>query len=627
MKADLPPGDGPALPQVSDPDRLLALRQTGLLESHEAEPFQRATRLASKLLGAPVSLVSLVDADRQIFIGQSGLPDPSLRETPLSHSFCRHVVERDAALVVPDARENPALRDNGAVTDLGVISYLGVPLRTLDGQVLGSFCAIGHDPRDWTKEEHGLLSDIAAGVEAEIRLRRQMAVARSEQEVFRAVLDQMPVGVGLAEAGTGRLVDMNATARELLGSSSREPGFAPDLEAFRADGSQYGLADLPIARAAISGEVVRAEAIQVRRPGAAKPLDLLVAARRIESDPPLAVATALDVTELNAARRSVAESDQRLAHFHDIMRDGVLELDGEDRVRFANTALRARLRDTIGPEAEADLIGAVIWERLPHLRGTPFAEALARARETGEPQSADQPARDGRIFEARFYPEDATVIGYLRDVTEERMMVQAQETLARELNHRIKNVFAMMSGLIGMTARHADSPEAMAQGLRARIGALARAHDLLSPTATLARGFKGTVDLETLLRDILSPYVAPDDPRLELSGPMLALNQSGTTNLAMVFHELATNAVKYGALSHEGGHLSLRWTLAQDGRVEIAWRETGNTAPLVAPSRSGFGSRLIGLTIEGQMHGRYGTEWGAEGFSAQMSIPIEQITG
>src|SRR5918997_6238455 len=127
-----------------DPARLAALRSTDLLDSLPEPSFDRLTRLAAKILRAPVALVSLVDGDRQFFKSSLGLPEPwaSLRETPLSHSFCQHVVHAAAPLVIADARAHPLVRDNPAIRDLGVVAYLGLPLATADGAVLGSFCVI-----------------------------------------------------------------------------------------------------------------------------------------------------------------------------------------------------------------------------------------------------------------------------------------------------------------------------------------------------------------------------------------------------------------------------------------------------------------------------------------------------
>lgn len=135
--------------QLRNPARLAALHATPVLDARSEEAFDRLTRLATKLLGVPVALASLVDADRQHLASQVGLPEPVAisRQLPLSHSFCQYVVADDAPLVVQDAREHPVLRDSLAVSELGLVAYCGVPLRTPNGQVLGALCAIDGRPR------------------------------------------------------------------------------------------------------------------------------------------------------------------------------------------------------------------------------------------------------------------------------------------------------------------------------------------------------------------------------------------------------------------------------------------------------------------------------------------------
>src|SRR5262245_52186332 len=154
--------------------RLEALRRTRLLDTPPEEAFDRLTRLAAAVLHVPVALVSLVDGERQFFKSNVGLPEPlaSVRQTPLSHSFCKHVVASGSPLIVPDARVHPLVKDNRAVTELGVIAYAGIPLTTPEGHVLGSFCVVDTRPREWRDEEIEILRSLAASVMTEIGTRR-----------------------------------------------------------------------------------------------------------------------------------------------------------------------------------------------------------------------------------------------------------------------------------------------------------------------------------------------------------------------------------------------------------------------------------------------------------------------
>lgn len=174
--------------ELTDRKRLQALDASGLLDSPPEEAFDRLTLLASKFLRVPVALVSLVDDRRQFFKSCVGLPPPwdSLRETPLSHSFCKFVVVSEEPLIVSDSRLDPQLQHNGAVSDLGVIAYLGVPLTGSDGEILGSFCVIDGESREWSSEEIGTMQDLSRCVESEIRLRylldRQQSTISTLQE-------------------------------------------------------------------------------------------------------------------------------------------------------------------------------------------------------------------------------------------------------------------------------------------------------------------------------------------------------------------------------------------------------------------------------------------------------------
>jgi signal transduction histidine kinase len=188
--------DASAQEALAVPTRLAALRATALLDSPPEEAFDRLTRLASRVLSVPVALVSLVDDERQFFKSCIGLPEPwsSQRGTPLSHSFCQHAVTSAEPLIIRDAREHPLVRENLAIRDLDVIAYAGFPLTTSSGEVLGTFCAIDHEPRIWTNDEIAFVSEMAASAMTEIELRtsvRELDDARAEAEGAAMMLREL----------------------------------------------------------------------------------------------------------------------------------------------------------------------------------------------------------------------------------------------------------------------------------------------------------------------------------------------------------------------------------------------------------------------------------------------------
>ncbi|MEO7360074.1 MAG: GAF domain-containing sensor histidine kinase [Gemmatimonadaceae bacterium] len=176
------------LEAVLAPVRLAALNESGLLDSESEPAFDRLTQLVTRVLGVPVALISLVDKDRQFFKSQCGLPGPwaAARETPLSHSFCQHVVASQEALLVTDARENDLVRHNLAIPDLGVIAYAGVPVIDADGFILGSLCAIDSQPREWSDADVQLLRALSAQVSVELQLRSRSRRLNADLETQAA---------------------------------------------------------------------------------------------------------------------------------------------------------------------------------------------------------------------------------------------------------------------------------------------------------------------------------------------------------------------------------------------------------------------------------------------------------
>ena len=180
----------PGRERLHDVARLRSLADIGL--GARADPqVQAVAERVHRWLGVPIALVSLVGADRQVFPGMTGLPEPwaSSRAAPLSHSFCRHVVTSAEALIVSDAREHPLLRGGPAVDELGAVAYAGVPLTDEAGNVLGALCAIDRVPRQWTDAQLDLLRGLADACSAELRLRLSRFSAREERR-YRDELEQ-----------------------------------------------------------------------------------------------------------------------------------------------------------------------------------------------------------------------------------------------------------------------------------------------------------------------------------------------------------------------------------------------------------------------------------------------------
>jgi len=155
---------------LRDTKRLAALRATGLLDSEPEEDFDRFTRLAARMLRAPVALLSLVDDSRQFF--KSTVGAGSIRETPIARSICANTVSANAPLVIDDTRVHPIIKDHPALVAFGIAAYAGVPIVTHDGQPIGALCVIDTNPRAWTVDDVATLRDLAQLAAAQIDARK-----------------------------------------------------------------------------------------------------------------------------------------------------------------------------------------------------------------------------------------------------------------------------------------------------------------------------------------------------------------------------------------------------------------------------------------------------------------------
>jgi two-component sensor histidine kinase len=212
--------------------------------------------------------------------------------------------------------------------------------------------------------------------------------------------------------------------------------------------------------------------------------------------------------------------------------------------------------------------------------------------------------------------------------TEQRLQqaLEAQETLTQEMSHRVKNVFAITDGLIRMSARGAESKDDLADSLSGRLHALASAHSLVSRNLRQVGQPPRASDLRSLIGAVVAPYETQGaaGQRFSIAGPLQKCGEHAINSIALVFHELATNAAKYGALAASSGSVSVDWTLGNE-HITIRWVEHGGEPPKASPDPAGFGTRLMERTIGGQLDGSIAREWLADGLSVTMVLPLERI--
>ena len=232
---------------------------------------------------------------------------------------------------------------------------------------------------------------------------------------------------------------------------------------------------------------------------------------------------------------------------------------------------------------------------------------------------------------ARVMRELATFTGIALAMQRNQQQLQdavaQQETLAAEMSHRVKNLFALIGAIIRVSQRSATSPAEMASVLSGRLHALAAAHALARPSfeAGLGEPLHLTASLEGLILAILKPYDLEGAARFAVEGPEIALGSQAATALALVFHELATNAAKYGALMGDEGRVAVRWRRTGN-IVALQWLESGGPAIAAEPDRPGFGSSLVRDTITRQLEGTFSLDWGERGLVAEFVVPVGKLT-
>ena len=265
---------------------------------------------------------------------------------------------------------------------------------------------------------------------------------------------------------------------------------------------------------------------------------------------------------------------------------------------------------------------------------------LRRVRETGETVFArDRPfyiERHGYpenvYFDISYSPvrdESGEIGGVLCIVSETTERVEAEERqtlLLRETNHRLKNVFAMVDAMIGLSVGSSRTPEEFAQSLRGRLGALLRAKELVHPGIIgPEHGESERTTLDALVRTILQPYELASRPRIIVSGPNVAVGANAATSLALALHESATNAVKYGALSKPDGAVRVGWQTRGD-ELHLTWTETGGPALVDPPKTHGFGSALTERSIVNQLGGRIDYDWQHDGLKLTLTISLRRLS-
>lgn len=215
-------------------------------------------------------------------------------------------------------------------------------------------------------------------------------------------------------------------------------------------------------------------------------------------------------------------------------------------------------------------------------------------------------------------------IGTCTDIDESKRAAERTELLGRELSHRIKNIFAVIGGIISITGRRSAELRPVMMELLERIAALGRAHNFARPHSPESQPKELAITLQGLVSVLLQPYTDAQPDRVRLTGDNLPIDDRGATPISLALHELATNSAKYGALSTEAGQIVVS-IAHQEAQVCLTWREFGGPEIASKPERVGFGTQLADIAIERQLGGSIRRDWKREGLEVVIDVPAANL--
>ncbi|NRF07691.1 sensor histidine kinase [Agrobacterium pusense] len=279
----------------------------------------------------------------------------------------------------------------------------------------------------------------------------------------------------------------------------------------------------------------------------------------------------------------------------------------------------------------AEAVGRPITILIPEDRSDEEPAIIARmkAGERVEHFETVRRRKDGTLIDisltiSPIRQSDGKIIGaskIARDISERKRITEHQNMLLREMHHRVKNLFAITGSIITLAARTAHTPEELAEGMKNRLISLSHAHQMtLPPFSGLAQSTDQTTTFFTLLTHLLSPFEGRDTRRWHLHGEDTPISADRLTSLALLFHEYATNAVKYGALSASEGRLDITLT-PEPGCFQIEWLESNTTPATASESKGeGFGTTLEKMLIRA-LNAEVSREWHEHGLLIRLSLP------
>jgi PAS domain S-box-containing protein len=441
------------------------------------------------------------------------------------------------------------------------------------------------------------------------------------------LLEALPVAVYTTDA-EGRITFYNQAAADLwghhpeLGSSQ----WCGSWRLYWPDGRPLPHGECPMAVALKEGRQVRGLEAIAERPDGTRvrflpyPTPLRDASGRLVG----AINLLMDITE----RHEASMESARLASIVASSDDAIISKTLDGHITSWNASATRIFGYHFGYHAN-EMIGQPITRIIPPELHAEESEIIARLKlgERIDHYETVRVAKDGRRIDmslttSPLRDKSGRVIGASkvgRDITERKQAEQLQRTLTNELIHRIKNTLATVQAIASQSLLRAKSPSDFVSSFSGRIQAMAKAHTLLTKTM-----MQGTDVTELVSEQVL--LGVSDDNRISCSGPLLVLDAQQALHLALVLHELATNARKYGALSVSNGRLSVSWQMRTNGgrNLLLLWKESSGPK-VTAPSERGFGSTLIEQTLRAH-GGEASVHYNTDGVTWEIKLPITENT-
>jgi PAS domain S-box-containing protein len=445
-------------------------------------------------------------------------------------------------------------------------------------------------------------------------------------ETWDELIERLPIAVYICDSD-GVIVQYNREAADLWGRRP-SPG-ETEVQVLPQETS----AERELHRRQVDGEIDRYSAEErIRRKDGTEIWVSVVSSSVRDRDGRFryAVRVMEDITQRREAEQRLRASETRLRNLLEALPTAVYTTDAEGRITFFNQAV-VEFSGRV-PQLGTDE-WCVSW-RLYHSDGTPMrhdecpmAVAMKEGRSIRNAEAIAERPDGTRVpfipYPTPLFDENGKVVGAINmlvDITERKKSELGLKTLVDELNHRVKNTLATVQSIARQTARGAADVEEYGERLQGRLIALSHAHDQLTKENWRAAG------LQEILHSIVGPHEQEGAGRVTAAGEPVWLQPRTALTLALVFHELITNAAKYGALSGPSGRVEIEWKV--EGReggsfLRLNWRESGGP-PVVPPSRGGFGTTMVERSVPAELGGVASLRFAREGVSCELSIPLAE---